>query len=46
MSTALVPDIPFEDGILPADRTAAAMWTLMERVGCCSEEEILTFIFR
>ena len=34
MSTALVPDILFEDGVLPADRTAAAMWTLMERVGC------------
>jgi len=32
VSTALVPEIPFEDGLLPADRTAAAMWTLMERV--------------
>ena len=32
VSHALVPEIPYEDGALPADRTAAAMWTLMERV--------------
>ena len=32
VSAALCPDIPWEDGCLPADRTAAAMWTLLERV--------------